>query len=164
MSLSATDFEMLARSWITPELATAAGIWRVTSMEGGAVLGRNGNADYSGLVCPYTWPGTPSPREYRLRLDHPEMEVQPDGSVKTRRKYLAPFGRGNLVYFAPNISADALSDTSIPIIITEGERRFWLCRDYRSTEHKSCLSDSRACGTGAELLVVRLARMATGAQ
>jgi hypothetical protein len=123
MMLTPADYEMLARSWINPELAEAAGLYRVSSPEGGSLIGRNGHGDYAGIALPYFWPGDTRPREYRLRLDHPEMELQPDGTAKEKRKYLAPPGRSNMLYFAPGLKTEALSDTSLPVAIEEGEKK-----------------------------------------
>ena len=52
MMLTSSDYEMLVRSWITPELAEAAGLYRVSSPEGGLLIGRNGHGDYAGIALP----------------------------------------------------------------------------------------------------------------
>lgn len=121
--LTSADHAILARSWITPDLAEAAGLYRVSSSEGGLLIGRNGHGNYAGIAFPYIWPGENHPREYRLKLDHPEMELQPDGAAKEKRKYLSPPGRANILYFAPGASGEALNDTVLPIIVTEGEKK-----------------------------------------
>jgi hypothetical protein len=79
VALTANDLAALHKSYITPDLAKQAGIFRVDSREGAALVGRNGRGDYSGIVFPYHWPGESKPREYRLRRDHPDLEKQPDG-------------------------------------------------------------------------------------
>lgn len=123
LPLTDADFKLLSASFISPELALSAGIFRVDSPDGAEMVGRNGKADYSGIVFPYYLPGNPSTREYRLRRDNPDLEQGPDGEVKQKRKYLSPPGRGNLLYFVPMTDADWLSDASLPICITEGEKK-----------------------------------------
>lgn len=122
-SLTDADLNLLSASFINPELAQSAGIFRVNTQEGALIVGRNGNADYSGIVFPYSLPGTPNPREYRLRRDNPDLEQRPDGIIKEKAKYLSPPGRGNLLYFVPMTNPDWLADTSLPICITEGEKK-----------------------------------------
>jgi hypothetical protein len=121
--LSGSDFENLAKSFITPELAKQAGLFRVDSAEGARLVGRNGGRDYSGIIFPYTLPGCDSPREYRLRRDKPELEQKEDGTLKEKEKYLSPPGRGNLLYFTPGIAPECLKDSSLPVAITEGEKK-----------------------------------------
>jgi hypothetical protein len=133
--LSSSDFENLGKSFITPELARQAGLFRVDSTEGARLVGRNGNSDYAGVIFPYRLPGCDSPREYRLRRDNPELEQKPDGTLKTKDKYLSPPGRGNLLYFAPGISPDCLKDINLPVAITEGEKKTLAL--YRLAEHES---------------------------
>ena len=114
---------LLSASFISPDLARSAGIFRVDSPDGAELVGGNGNADYSGLVFSYQLPGSPYVREYRLRRDNPDLEQDSDGRIKQKRKYLSPPGRGNLLYFAPMTPAEWLADTSLPICITEGEKK-----------------------------------------
>jgi hypothetical protein len=121
--LTEADFNRLSASFICPELAQMAGIFRVDSPDGAEIVGRNGNADYSGIVFPYFLPGNASPREYRLCRDNPDLEQGADGEIKQKGKYLSPPGRSNLFYFVPMTSADWLADTLIPIGITEGEKK-----------------------------------------
>src|ERR1044071_9562095 len=98
-ALTDADLRLLAASFVSPELAQSAGIFRVDSHDGGLIVGRNGNADYAGLIFPYFLPGKTSPREYRLRRDNPDLERKPDGTIKEKAKYLSPPGRSNLLYF-----------------------------------------------------------------
>ena len=75
--LTVTDHEALARSWITPKMAQEAGIVRVNSLVGAEIVGRNGNADFSGLVFPYRMPWEPDKAVLHvLRLDRPEVEIK----------------------------------------------------------------------------------------
>lgn len=135
-NLTEADHESLARSYITPELAQGAGIFRVDSITGAEIVGRTpkANVDYGGLVIPYTWPGEPRPRECRLRRDTPDLE-RADGKTREKNKYLSPPGRANLLYFPPNTNPKILQDTSIPAIITEGEKKgLALARFYADRE------------------------------
>jgi hypothetical protein len=104
-------------------LAQSAGIFRVDSLNGAEIVGRNGNADYSGIVFPYYLPGSTSLREYRLRRDNPDLERGPAGELKQKAKYLSPPGRGNLLYFVPMTDSEWLADVGLPICITEGEKK-----------------------------------------
>lgn len=121
--LTEVDFNRLSASFISPELAQSAGLFRVDSPNGAEIVGRNGSADYSGIVFPYFLPGSSSPREYRLRRDNPDLEQGLDGEIKQKGKYLSPPGRSNLFYFVPMTSAEWLADTGLPITITEGEKK-----------------------------------------
>lgn len=121
--LTEQDYRMLERSWISPEVADAAGIRRVTSLEGGQIVGRNGAGDYSGLIYPYLWPGETSARDYRLRRDYPELEHKPDGTTKEKQKYLSAPGRSNLLYFPCGTDPAVLKNSGVPIVIVEGEKK-----------------------------------------
>lgn len=133
--LTEADLENLSASFIPPELAQAAGLFRVDRHEGALIVGRNGKADYSGIVFPYVLPGSDRPREYRLRRDRPDLEQRPDGTLKQMRKYLSPPGRGNLLYFVPGTAVGWLQDTSLPIVVTEGEKKTLAL--YRLAFHES---------------------------
>src|SRR5262245_28731589 len=122
-ALTAQDLAALEKCFISPQLAEQAGLFRVDSQTGGQLIGRNGSGDYSGIVFRYLWPGEAHPREYRLRLDHPDLEQQSDGSITEKGKYLSPPGRGNILYFVPGTKPSWLKDPSLPIIITEGEKK-----------------------------------------
>jgi hypothetical protein len=121
--LTDADLETLSASFIHPELAQSAGIFRVDADDGALIVGRNAKADYSGLVFPYMLPGSDHPREYRLRRDHPDLEQKPNGTLKEKGKYLSPPGRGNLLYFVPGTPLEWLQDTNLPVAITEGEKK-----------------------------------------
>src|SRR5687768_14060515 len=124
MDLTANDLAALDNNYITPEQAKQAGIFRVNSREGAALVGRNGRGDYSGIVFPYYWPGESKPREYRLRRDHPDLEEQPDGlPPKEKAKYLSPPGRANKIYIPPRIDPADLDNTELPIVVVEGEKK-----------------------------------------
>jgi hypothetical protein len=122
-ALTDADLQLLPASFISTELAQSAGLFRVDSYNGGLIVGRNGNADYSGIVFTYTLPGNLHPRDYRLRRDNPDLEQQSDGTIKEKAKYLSPPGRGNMLYFVPMTDPDWLADANLPICITEGEKK-----------------------------------------
>lgn len=121
--LTEEDFKLLSASFISPDLARAARIFRVDSPDGAEIAGRNGNADYSGIAFPYYLPGNPYPREYRLRRDNPDLERGSDGEIKQKAKYVSPPGRRNCLYFVPATDASWLADTNLPICLTEGEKK-----------------------------------------
>jgi hypothetical protein len=121
--LTDDDLNSLARSYIPPELARRAGLYRVDSSEGGRIVGRNGTGDYAGIVFPYQWPGNANAHAYRLRRDKPDLEYRPDGTIKEKGKYLSAPGEGNRLYFAPDARNEWLQDVSLPLIITEGEKK-----------------------------------------
>ena len=85
-TLTEADLKLLSASFISPNLAQSAGIFRVDTYEGAVIVGRNGNANYAGLVFPYFLPGDTCPREYRLRRDKPDLEQMPDGTIKEKAK------------------------------------------------------------------------------
>jgi putative DNA primase/helicase len=128
-NLAESDLRNLEASWITRELAEQALLRRVTSAEGAAIVGRNGNSEYAGILFPYLLPGQDQVREYRLRRDRPDLEYDASGQLKEKARYLSPPGRGNLLYFVPGTPAEWLGDTSIPVALTEGEKKtLALCR------------------------------------
>jgi hypothetical protein len=123
LPLTDADFERLSSSFVSPALAHSAGIFRVDSPTAAEIVGRNGNADYAGIVFPYFLPGNSNPREYRLRRDNPDLEQDSDGEIKQKRKYLSPPGKGNQLYFVPMTATEWLADPTLPICITEGEKK-----------------------------------------
>lgn len=118
--LTRDDLQRLAERWITPELASAAGLRRVDSLTGREMFARK-TGDFAGIIIPNCWPGEPRPREYRLRRDSPDLEYGIDGSTKETHKYVQPSGRGNRVYVPPGTPPQLLTDVNVPVIITEGE-------------------------------------------
>lgn len=123
-TLTDKDFRAFEACAIPRDLILAAGLRRVDTHEGAAMVGRQSKngADFAGILIPYLWPGDPHPREYRLRRDHPDLEMK-DGQAREKNKYLSPPGKGNLLYFPPDTPPAHLADTSIPIVITEGEKK-----------------------------------------
>jgi hypothetical protein len=116
------DLEILKRSFITPELAEEAKLFRVDDIEGAEIVGkkRTAGADYSGVAFPYYLPENPSPREYRLRRENPDRVQQADGTINYEGKYLTSPGCRNMLYFPPGCLNEYLSDISLPLVITEG--------------------------------------------
>jgi predicted P-loop ATPase len=79
------------------------------------------NGDVAGIIIPNFAPWDGQVREYRERLDNPDLESRADGSVRETNKYIQPPGRGNLLYFPPDVVLTMLKDVALPVIITEGE-------------------------------------------
>ncbi|MBM3790901.1 MAG: DUF3854 domain-containing protein [Acidobacteria bacterium] len=134
--LTDADYRKLEKeSWITRELANAAGIFRVTSQQGADIVVRKNTKDYSGIVFPYTEPGTGRIRGYRLRRDNPKYEYRPDGTRKEIDKYLTAPGDSNRLYFPPSVSSALLADTTVPVVIPEGEKKtlaLWRLAHYHT--------------------------------
>jgi predicted P-loop ATPase len=126
--LSEADRAALAARWISPEIQDSAGLYRVTSSEGAAIIGQEGREgrewkagpDYSGIAIPYRWPGENHVRLVRIRRDHPDLEEKL-GQVHQRRKYMGAPGCGNKLYVAPGLEARFLDDVGMPLVIVEGE-------------------------------------------
>ena len=118
MKLSGADYAGLERSWITKEIADAAGVFRAAHAEAKDLLvRRNGGGDLSGMVFPYYWPGDQHVLMHRVRLDTPLPK--PDGKPM---KYACAGGQRQHLYF-PHCPPALLTDTSKPLIITEGEKK-----------------------------------------
>jgi putative DNA primase/helicase len=116
--LTSGDYQKLERSGISRCMAEQALLRRVDSFTGTEIVGRNGTADYAGIIIPYIWPGEQRIREYRLRRDHHEVE-----NGKPKNKYISPPGRGNMLYFVPGTQPEWLANPNIPIMLTEGEKK-----------------------------------------
>lgn len=123
--LTAEDFRQLESSYITRDLAIAAGLYRVDTHDGAEMVGKQPSAgtSYAGIVIPYFWPGFNRPFNLRLRRDKPDIESNGDGTTKERSKYLAQPGARNYFYIPPGTPAEWLTDTSTPVVITEGEKK-----------------------------------------
>lgn len=133
-ALTADDYRNLEARWITSELADAAKLRRVDAVTGREMVGRK-TGDFAGIAIPYFLPGQTTVREYRIRRDHPDLEQQSDGTVKERKKYVSPPGRGNLLYIPPMIPPELLTRVEIPIVLTEGE--FKALALWRLSNHDS---------------------------
>ena len=133
--LTEADYRALDARWITRELADEAGLRRVDSLTGRLIFATK-SVDLEGIIIPNVAPWDPTHvREYRLRCDHQELEPKADGSFEESHKYIQPPGHGNLLYFPPGVPAEMLEDTSIPIVITEGE--FKAIALWRLANHES---------------------------
>lgn len=122
--LLSEDLAALEReSWIDPATAEAFGLYRVSSLDGAALVGRTDHEDYGGIMFPVYWPGDDAPKENFLRRDHPSMERSSNGTLKASRKYLAPPGRGNRLLFGPGESPESLTNSTRPILLVEGLKK-----------------------------------------
>ncbi len=118
--LASADLLALEARWIDRHIAQAAFLRRVDSFTGAQLTGRKGG-DYSGIAIPYFSPGSHQVREYRLRRDHPDLEAGANGELRVKQKYLSPPGRGNMLYLPPGADPALLRNTTLPLILTEGE-------------------------------------------
>jgi hypothetical protein len=118
-NLTPQDLEAFAKLRILPELLKRAGIVRVTDREAREDYGIRGGGDMAGVAFPYFAPESMTNgrrRNYvRIRRDHPEIE---DG--KPRKKYVAPYGDRNHLYFPP--TPELFADASVPIVLVEAEK------------------------------------------
>lgn len=124
--LKEEDLSMLKSSFISADIVSAAKIRRVGDDEGAELVDRQTRrgVNHAGLVFPYFLPDRDdSARQYRLRRDKPEHERRKDGTVREKGKYLSRPGSPNLLYFPPGLSMSDLKDVSLPIVITEGEKK-----------------------------------------
>ena len=124
-TLTPNDIDDFSKCFIPPRMLAQAGIYRVDTIKGAELVGKNTKAgtDYAGIIYPYFWPGESLPYETRLRRDHPEKRTKPDGTEKQENKYLSPPGRRGLLYIPPGTPTRFLNDNSIPVIILEGEKK-----------------------------------------
>lgn len=121
--LTKSDLQKLERSWIDADIAAAACLRRVSDEDGRAIVGADRRrGSMAGIVFPYLWPGTARIREYRLRRDQPDVEIS-GTKRKEINKYLSPPGRSNMLYFPPATDKSWLQDPSLPILLTEGEKK-----------------------------------------
>lgn len=114
------DIKTLAARWISPALAAAANLTYVNSVEGAEQVGRTNNADYSGILIPYVWPGENRATAYRLRRERPDIEIT-GGKKREKEKYLTARGTPNKLYFPPTVTPEQLADAKTPLVVTEGE-------------------------------------------
>ena len=120
--LSTADYARLEQRWICRDYADGARLRRVTSIEGAEIVGRQGKpGEYDGIIIPYFNPLNGWLRDYRLRRDHPEIEFDNNGNRKECHRYLAPPGKGNMLYVPVGAGPELLQNTELPLVITEGE-------------------------------------------
>jgi hypothetical protein len=131
-NLLETDYQKLQQGFLSREIIAEAKVRRVDDIEGAELVGRRANAsqNYAGLIFPYYLPADyQNPREFRLRRDTPDLEQSTSGEIKEKSKYLSTPGARNMLYFPPCVSSEWLADASLPIVITEGEKKtLALCR------------------------------------
>jgi len=109
--LHTKHLEDLQKSGLSDETIQQAGIRSVTVEEMSEKLGFEMSGIESAYEIPY--PGT----------DFPRFKVfYAENSSKKRPKYLQRRGSGNHLYFPPQVQ-DILSDPTIPLYITEGEKK-----------------------------------------
>ena len=122
-ALTPKDLEKLAREGILPELAAAAGLFRVSHLQASNLLGfRIGHRNMQGIVFPYTSPFEPS-NKLRIRRDHPDVQRLPSGGQRVASKYAQAKGSVNCFYYAPRCTREQTQDANLRVIITEGEKK-----------------------------------------
>ena len=112
------DFEHLAESWITQELAQVA-CRRVTHAEGAELFDNKRRQCLSGLLFPYFLLGESRPC-FRLKVDNPPIVRR---NRKTRLQRPSHSNTANRLYFVPGVSRAEVANISLPVVITEGEKK-----------------------------------------
>ena len=118
--LHEADFEKLAG--ISRQRAIESCIFRVSSDAGGLLIGRSGTQNMAGIAFSNILPGERKPRAFRLRRDIPDYRWS-GGKLKEEGKYLSEPRARNLLYFAPGTDPTMLADSSLDIVLTEGEKK-----------------------------------------
>jgi uncharacterized protein (DUF927 family) len=119
--LTTDDLGNLAASFITPELAHKAHLFRVSDGEGRALVGNN-FLDCSGVAYPFRAPngnGDGYAVAYAIRRDNPET----DETGKPKRKYLYEKGFRNHLYYATNVTDHDLQNVEMPLVFSEGAKK-----------------------------------------
>lgn len=119
MSLTGPDYQALSSRWIDLPTAEIANIQRIDHLTGREYTG-NQAKDLAGLWIPYFEPGNGIIIGGRVRRDHPEIKVKPDGSKKEDNKYINAPGFRH-IYVPPGVSKIDLANTTLPVVIAEGE-------------------------------------------
>lgn len=117
--LTGQDYSALSSRWIDLVTAEQAGIHRISHFDGKEITG-NSAKDLAGLWIPYYEPGNGNIIGGRIRRDHPEVKVTPDGKQKPQNKYINAPGFRH-IYVPPGITKTDLANTALPVIIAEGE-------------------------------------------
>lgn len=126
LPLTADDIAALEGSYISPDVAADAGVFRVDSSNGAALVGqsaRNGRS-FSGVVFPYLSPDG-KVLECRLRRDFPDLQIDEKGEEKERMRYLGPPDRRPRLYrSAPHTRELLKSGVEIKrYVFVEGEKK-----------------------------------------
>ncbi|MGH9867479.1 MAG: DUF3854 domain-containing protein [Candidatus Polarisedimenticolia bacterium] len=105
--------EQLEASAIDLETALFGAVYSIAHQEAYA-LGMRGDV-LDGLAFPYWVPSEQrfSSRMLRVRLDIEQVD----------KKYLQPIGERARLYFIAGTTAAQLADTSLPVLMTEGEKK-----------------------------------------
>ena len=115
--LSEFEYRDLDTRWINRNWAQTAGLRKVDNFTGRDLVGGR-KGDYSGTSIPYYQPGSTEIVTYRLRRANPEIDAR---TGKPLGKYISAPSDRNHIYFPPLCEPEYLTDTSLPILITEGE-------------------------------------------
>jgi uncharacterized protein (DUF927 family) len=118
--LTPDDLETLAASFITPELAHKADLFRVSDGEGKAMMGNN-FLDCSGVAYTFYAPNGNGKRHavaYAIRRDNPG-----DENGKPKRKYLYEKGFRNHLYYGTNVTDNDLENVEMPLVFSEGAKK-----------------------------------------
>ena len=106
----------LRRSGLTDEIIAAAGFRSLSAAEVAALLGRDDAG--AGLAIPYPHCVCGDGKPYvRVRLDIP-LKIKDDAV-----RYLTRRGECNRLYIPSKLGPSVLTDPSIPLVITEGEKK-----------------------------------------
>ena len=122
IALTADDYGVVEKVWISREIADAAMLRRVADHEGPEIVGQNGKRNCAGILFSYYWPGQPSAFNHRIRRDQPDWEEK-NGQPKQTAKYLGPPRGSNRLYIPPGVTPEQLADSTIPVAIVEGEKK-----------------------------------------
>ena len=131
--LTGPDYQALASRWLDLPTLELANIQRIGHFDGKELTG-NSAKDLAGLAIPYFEPGNGLVLGYRIRRDHPEIKIKPDGSKKEDNKYINAPGFRH-IYVPPTITKTDLANTNLPVIIAEGE--FKALAALRLSRHNS---------------------------
>lgn len=133
--LTSADREKICQEhWLTNADLDAAHVTRVNDATGRELTGWM-KRNCSGIYIPYPTLDGRNSYYFRIRRDVPDMTIQLDGSTKISRKYAAPYGSRNYIYFPAGVTPAHLSDATIPVIVTEGEYKAMAL--WRLANHKS---------------------------
>jgi predicted P-loop ATPase len=115
--LTSVELADLSTRWIDSVYARKANIRKVDHFDGKELVGGK-RGDFAGKAFPYYLPETQHEVTWRLRRDNPEIDLR---NGKPKAKYLSPPGDRNRIYFPVGTTLAELQDTSIPLLIVEGE-------------------------------------------
>lgn len=124
-NLTPSDYQYFEENFCSPEFVNAFKIDRVNDEQGAdtVIRKRRAGTSYAGVRFPHYDIKTGQLVEYCLKPDDPEKERQSDGTEKPKYKYLFPHGRGNIIYYSPFADPKLLTDTTKPVVITEGKKQ-----------------------------------------